>query len=99
MKRTIVVLLVGFMLLAFSGAVFAKSMGGKVVEMDATKCTFALEHGKKGKMTERFNCEDASLIKDIKVGQHVAVEYDVSGDKNMVTKVTPMSPDGLGGWK
>jgi Cu/Ag efflux protein CusF len=101
MKHAIVVLVVGFVLLAFIGVAFAEEMFGQVTEMDTKKCTFTLEHHFKGKgmTTEYFNCETNSLIKDMKVGQHVTVEYNVSDGKNIVTKVTTMRRTGTGGWR
>ncbi len=87
MKRATIVLFIGFILLAFAGAALAKEMSGEVTAVDAAKGTLAL---KSGTVEAQFDCETGSLIKDVKVGDKVTVEYKEQDGKKIVTKVTPM---------
>ncbi len=87
MKRATIVFLIGFVLLTFAGAALAKEMSGEVAAVDATKGTLAL---KSGTVEAQFDCEAGYLIKDVKVGDQVTVEYKEQDDKKIVTKVVPM---------
>ncbi len=91
MKRATIVLLVGFVLLVFAGAALAKEMSGEVTAVDAAKGTLVL---KSGAVEAGFDCETGSLIKDVKVGDKVTVEYKEQGGKKIVTKVSPMKKVG-----
>ena len=44
---------------------------------------------KSGKVDVGFDCETGSLIKDVKVGDQLTVEYKEAGGKKIATKVTP----------
>ncbi len=55
--------------------------------MDAAKVTLTL---KSGTAQAGFDCEADSLIKDVKVGEKVTVEYKERGGKKTITKVIPM---------
>ncbi len=87
MKRVTIVLLIGFVLLGFTGAALAKELSGEVTAVDAAKGTLML---KSGTVEANFDCETGSLIKDVKVGDKVTVEYKEQGGKKTVTKVVPM---------
>jgi hypothetical protein len=89
MKRVTIVLFVGFVLLAFAGAVIAAEMSGEVTAVDAAKGTLVL---KSGKVEVGVDCETGSMIKDVKVGDKVTVEYKEQGGKKIATKVKPMKP-------
>jgi hypothetical protein len=87
MKRASIVLLVGFVLLALAGAAFAIEMSGEVTAVDAGKGTLSL---KSGTLVSGYDCETGSLLKDVKVGDKVTVDYKEEGGKKVVTKVSPM---------
>lgn len=86
MKRATIVLLIGFVFV-FAGAALAAEMSGEVTAVDTAKGTLTL---KSGTAEAGFDCETGSLIKDVKVGEHVTVEYKEEGGKKIVTKVAPM---------
>jgi len=94
MKRVTIVLLVGFVFLTFVGAALAKDMSGEVTAVDAAKGTLVL---KSGTLEAGFDCEAGSLIKDVKVGDRITVEYKEEGSKKIVTKVVPMKKKAVGG--
>ncbi len=87
MKRGIAVLMVTFLVLAFVGAAFAAEMSGEVKAVDAAKGVLKLSSGT---VETAFDCETGSVVKDVKVGDKVTVEYMDHGGKKMATKVTPM---------
>jgi hypothetical protein len=89
MKRTTIVLLIGFIIVVFAGVALAAEMSGEVTAVDAAKGTLTL---KSGTVEAAFDCETGSLIKDVKVGDMVMVEYKEDGGKKMVTKVTAVAP-------
>ena len=89
MKRATIVLLVGFIIVVFAGVALAAEMSGEVTAVDMTKGTLTL---KSGTVEAAFDCETGSLIKDVKVGDMVKVEYKEEDGKKMVTKVAPMKP-------
>jgi hypothetical protein len=88
MKAATSFFVIAFVLLTFVGMAVAKemSMSGEVIAVDATKGTLTL---KSGKVEAPFDCEEGSLIKDVKVGDHVTVQYKQEGGKKIATKVTP----------
>ena len=86
MKATMSFLIVSFVLLTFIGVAVAEEMSGEVIAVDAMKSTLTL---KSGTVDAAFDCEEGSLIKDVKVGDQVTVEYKKVGDKKIATKVTP----------
>lgn len=83
--------LIGFVLLVVVGVALAveKEMSGQVTAVDAAKGTLTL---KSGSVEAGFDCETGSLIKDVKVGDMVTVQYKEEGGKKKATKVwaTPM---------
>ncbi len=83
--------LIGFVLLVVVGVALAaeKEMSGEVTAVDAAKGTLTL---KSGSVDTGFDCETGSMIKDVKVGDHVTVQYKEEGGKKKATKVwaTPM---------
>lgn len=87
MKRAMPLLLVVFVLLTFIGVAFAEEMSGEVTAVDAAKGTLTL---KSGTVAAGFDCEEGSLIKDVKVGDQVTVQYKEEGNKKIATKVTQM---------
>jgi Cu/Ag efflux protein CusF len=87
MKRAASVVLIAFILLSFAGAALAGEMSGEVVAVDAAKGALAL---KSGSVTAGFDCEKGSLIKEVKVGDKVTVQYKEEGGKKIATKVTPV---------
>ena len=87
MKVARSLVLVVFVLLAFVGVALAMEISGEVTAVDAAKGTLML---KSGTVDAGFDCETGSLIKDVKVGDKVTVEYKEEGGKKKATKVTPM---------
>jgi len=89
MKRAMSLFLIVFVLLTFVGVALAmeKEMSGEVTAVDAAKGTLTL---KSGSVETGVDCETGSLIKDVKVGDQVTVQYTEAGGKKKATKVTPM---------
>ena len=87
MRRATIVLLIGVVIFAFAGSAVAAEMSGQVIAVDAAKGTLVL---KSGSVEAGFDCETGSLIKDVKVGDKVTVEYKEQGGKKIATKVRPM---------
>ena len=95
MKRVTIVLLIGFIIAVFAGLALAAQMSGEVTAVDAAKGTLTL---KSGTVEAAFDCETGSLIKDVKVGDMVTVEYKEDGGKKTVTKIAPMMKKKSGGY-
>jgi len=99
MKALRTLFLVGFVLLVVVGVALAveKEMSGEVTAVDAAKGTLTL---KSGSVEAGFDCETGSLIKDVKVGDKVTVQYKEEGGKKKATKVwaTPMQKKSTGGY-
>lgn len=91
MKALRLFFLIGFVLLVAVGVALAveKEMSGEVTAVDAAKGTLTL---KSGSVEAGFDCETGSMIKDVKVGDKVTVQYKEEGGKKKATKVwaTPM---------
>jgi hypothetical protein len=87
MKRATLLFFITLVLLALAGAVLAAEMTGEVTAVDAVKGSLTLTSGS---VEAGFDCEAVSLIKDVKVGDHVTVQYKEQGGKKIATKVTPM---------
>ncbi len=85
MKAAMSFLMIAFVLLTFIGVAVAEEMSGEVIAVDVIKGTLTL---KSGTVDVGFDCEEGSLIKDVKVGDQVTVEYKEAGGKNIATKVT-----------
>ena len=79
-----------------AGAAVAKEMTGEVIAVDTVKGTLTL---KSGTVEAPFDCETGSLIKDVKVGDHVIVQYKEAEGKKIVTKVTPKKKKKAAGGK
>jgi len=86
MKTAMSFIMIAFVLLTFIGTAVAKEMSGEVIAADAAKGILTL---KSGKVDVGFDCETGSLIKDVKVGDQLTVEYKEVGGKKIATKVTP----------
>ena len=95
MKATMSFLIISFVLLTFIGVAVAEEMSGEVIAVDAMKGTLTL---KSGTVEAAFDCEEGSLIKDVKVGDHVTVTYKEQDGKKIATKVTPKKMKATGGY-
>ena len=87
MKVVTSVVLVVFVLFTFVGVALAMEMSGEVTAVDAAKSTLTL---KSGTLEASIDCETGSIVKDVKVGDKVTVEYKEEGGKKKATKVMPM---------
>jgi len=87
MKGLSLFLVVAAVLLTFVGVVIAAEMSGVVTAVDTQKNTLTL---KSQTMEAPFDCETGSVLKDVKVGDQVTVEYKEAGGKKTATKITPM---------
>jgi hypothetical protein len=96
MKVSATILLIAFMLLTFAGVALAKDMSGEVTALDVAKGTLTL---KSGTVEVGFDCEEGSMIKDVKVGDQVTVEYKEEGGKKMATKVIVKKKKAAGGYE
>lgn len=95
MKAAMSFLMIAFVLVTFIGTAAAKEMSGEVISADAAKGILTL---KSGTVEVGFDCETGSLIKDVKVGDHLTVEYKEAGGKKIATKVTPKKKKAAGGY-
>jgi hypothetical protein len=86
MKALRLFFLIGFVLLILVGVALAveKEMSGEVIAVDVAKGTLTL---KSGSVEAGFDCETGSLIKDVKVGDKVTVQYKEEGGKKKATKL------------
>ncbi len=87
MKVARSVVLVAVVLFTFVGAALASEMSGVVTSVNAEKNTITL---KSQTMESSYDCEVGSLLKDVKVGDAVTVEYKETAGKKKVTKISPM---------
>jgi hypothetical protein len=87
MKQGTALFLIVFVLLAFVGVAMAAEMSGEVTAVNPVTGALTL---KSGAVEAGFDCEGVSLIKNVKVGDQVTVEYKEAGGKKIVTKITPM---------
>ena len=90
MKKATSFFLIGLVLLVFAGVALAAEMSGEVTAVDAAKGSLTL---KSGTVSAGFDCETGSLIKDVKVGDKVTVQYKEEGGKKITTKVTPVKKE------
>jgi hypothetical protein len=99
MKALRSLFLISFVLLIVVGVALAveKEMSGEVTAVDVAKGTLTL---KSGSVEAGFDCETGSLIKDVKVGDHLTVQYKEEGGKKKATKLwaTPMPKKSTGGY-
>jgi Cu/Ag efflux protein CusF len=86
MKVAKSVVVIALVLLAFAGVALAMEQSGVVKAVDVQKGMLTLTSGT---VDVGFDCELGSLIKDVKVGDKVTVEYTEKGGKKVVTKVGP----------
>ena len=86
MKVATSFLLIAFVLLTLVGTALAMEMSGEVTAVDTVNGTLTL---KSETVQVGFDCENGSLIKDVKVGDRLTVEYKEESGKKIVTKVTP----------
>ncbi len=86
MKASITFIIITLMLLSLVGVAIAEEMSGEVTAVDAAKGNITL---KSGTADVGFNCEEGSLIKYVKLGDQVNLEYNKINDKNIATKVSP----------
>lgn len=87
MKVAKSVLVIAVVLLAFVGVAAAAEMSGVVTAVDGAKNTISI---KNQTVDVSYDCEEGSLLKGVKVGDEVTVQYKESGGKKIVTKITPM---------
>ena len=87
MKVSTFVLVVAVVLLTFVGVALAGEMSGTVTAVNAEKNTITL---KSQTMDVSYDCEDGTLLKGVKVGDEVTVEYKGQAGKKMATKINPM---------
>ena len=87
MRSLTLLVVVTAVLLTFVGVVFAAEMSGVVTAVDTQKNTLTV---KSQAMDAGFDCETGTLLKDVKVGDQVTVEYKEAGGKKTATKITPM---------
>jgi hypothetical protein len=87
MQRLLSALFICVVLLSSAGAAHAAEMSGEVVAVDAVKASFTL---KSGTVTADFACETNSLIKQVRVGSKVVVQYKEKSGKKTAVKITPM---------
>jgi len=86
MKALKVFFLTVFVLLVVAGVALAveKEMSGEVTAVDVAKGTLTL---KSGTVEAGFDCETGSLIKDVKVGDKITVQYKEEGGKKKAIKL------------
>jgi Cu/Ag efflux protein CusF len=82
MRHAVIVLIVGFIFLTFAGAGLADNASGVVTAVDAGKGTLTLKTG------VSFDGVPDALLKGVKAGDSVKVEYKEEGEKKIVTKIT-----------
>jgi len=86
MKTVTSFLVIVFVLLSFAGLAVAREMSGEITAVDAANCIFTI---KGGTGAADFHCERGDLIKDVKVGDYVTVEYREDGVKKIAITVSP----------
>lgn len=89
MRAIASILLVIAVTVVFAASVFAMEMSGVVTAIDVEKSTITL---KTEKMDVSVDCETGSLLKGIKVGDSVTVQYREEGGKKLATRVTRIAP-------
>lgn len=90
MKRAASAVLIAVALLTGGGAALAGEMSGVVIAVDTAKGALTL---KSGSATAGFDCKTGSLMKEVKVGDKVTVQYEEIGGKKITTKITPMKKE------
>jgi hypothetical protein len=92
-KRGVILVLVALILMVVAGSAFALEMSGTVSAMDNAKGTLTI---KNEKVDVGFDCEVGSLMKDVKVGEMVTVQYNEVNGKKKATKITPKKKAAVG---
>ncbi len=92
-KRGVILVLVAVILMVVAGVAFAMEMSGTVSAVDTAKGTMTI---KNEKVDVGFDCEEGSLMKDVKVGEMVTVQYNEVNGKKKVTKITPKKKAAVG---
>jgi Cu/Ag efflux protein CusF len=87
MKGTMLFLLFTAVLLLVVGAAFANEMSGVVTAIDTQHNIVTV---KSSTMDAGFDCETGTLLKGVKVGDQVTIEYTEAGGKKKATKITHM---------
>ncbi|HAM53560.1 MAG TPA: hypothetical protein DCP92_23780 [Nitrospiraceae bacterium] len=95
MRGTVALLSIVSVLFTFVGVAVAKEMSGQVTAVNVEKGTLTV---KSEKMEAGFDCETGSLLKNVKAGDYVTVEYKEKNGKKVVTKITPMKKKTSGGY-
>jgi len=88
MKSSVLFLLITAVLLILVGSAFAAEMSGVVTAIDTQHNTLTV---KSSTVDAGFDCETGTLLKGVKVGDQVTVEYTEAGGKKKATKITPMA--------
>jgi hypothetical protein len=88
MKKKAIVLILVAAFLTVAGAAYAMDMSGTISAVDAAKNTFTI---KGEKMEAAFDCETGTILKDVKVGDKVTVQYNEVGGKKKASKISPMT--------
>jgi len=88
MKRTVLFLLITAAMLLVVGGAFAAEMSGTITAIDTQHNTVTV---KSSTMDAGFDCETGTLLKGVKVGDQVTIEYTEAGGKKKATKITPMA--------
>ncbi len=70
-------------MLGFSGAALAEEASGKIQAVDAAAKTLQLEDG------TTFMVAEGVAIDQLQPGTEVTVSYEVQGDQNVATSITP----------
>jgi lipopolysaccharide export system protein LptA len=86
-KSGLILALVAVILMVVAGAAFALEMSGTVSAVNIEKGTLTV---KGEKVDVPFDCETGSMIKGVKVGDKVTVEYKEVNGMKRATKVTPV---------
>ena len=87
MKGLVLFLLLTAALLLLVGGAFANEMSGVVTAIDMQHNTLKV---KSSTMDAGFDCETGSLLKGVKVGDQVTIEYTKVDGQMKATKIMPM---------
>jgi len=89
MKGVPLVMAIVAVVMMFSSEARAAEVTGTVTAVNIEKSTITL---KSETMSVSFDCETGSLLKGIKAGDTVTVQYTDEGGRKLATKVTRMAP-------
>jgi Cu/Ag efflux protein CusF len=88
-RTATLVLFVAIVMMVIVAPALAMEMTGVVTAVDVEKSSITL---KTEKMDVSMDCEIGSLLKDIKEGDTVTVQYSEEGGKKLATSVTRVAP-------